>query len=236
MPGSPTVVTLMAGIALTMAMLLVVGVWRATRSARTTLLVGLALSLLLTAQHFAAFSGILRDFGRFPPPLMLLVIGMAVVTIAFAFSKLGGQLAKGTSFAALVGSQIFRLPLELTMHQASVEGVMPVQMSYSGKNLDILTGASALILSILLAKGKVPTPVVRLWNAAGFVLLVNIVVIAVASLPMIAAFGPDQINTWVTYPIIVWLPGLLVPLALLGHLLIWRKLAQKQQAHARYFR
>lgn len=225
MAGSLTVVALMGVLALGMAALFVVGIWRATRSTRTTFLAGFALSLLMTAQHFAATSGALQKFDRFPPPLMFVVGGMLLLALAFAFSPLGRELARRTSLAALVGSQIFRLPLELTMHQAATEGVMPMQMSYSGKNLDILTGASALLLSILLAKGKVPIPVVRLWNAAGFVLLVNIVGIAVASLPMVAAFGPDHVNTWVTYPIIVWLPGILVPCALLGHLLIWRKLA-----------
>jgi hypothetical protein len=225
MPGSPTVVILMGVLALAVAALFVVGVWRATRSVRTTFLVAFALSILLTAQHFAAVYGLLLNFDRFPPPLLLVVVGMTAVTVAFAFSKTGSQLARQTSFAALVGSQAFRLPLELVMHKAAMEGVMPLQMSYSGNNLDILTGPSALVLSILLAMGKVPIPVVRLWNAAGFVLLVNIVSIAILSLPMFAAFGTDRVNTWVAYPIIVWLPGVLVPAALLGHLLIWRKLA-----------
>lgn len=226
--GSPTVVILMAALALTVATLFIVGVWRATRSSRTTLAVGFAVLLLINGQHFAALSGMLQDFDRFPPPLMLLVVGTLVVTVAFAFSKTGGTLARETSLTALVASQVFRLPLELTMHRAATEGVMPVQMSYSGNNLDILTGASALVLSILLAAGKVPVQVVRLWNAAGFVLLVNIVSIAILSLPMLAAFGPDRVNTWVTHPIVVWLPGVLVPAALLGHLLIWRKLSQQR--------
>jgi hypothetical protein len=226
MDGSLTVVVLMGVIALVMAALFVLGVWRATRSFRTTFFIAFVLSLILTAQHFIAISGALRNFDRFPPPFLFVVGGMFLLTIALAFSKTGSELARQTSFTALVASQIFRLPLELTMHRAATEGVMPAQMSYSGRNLDILTGASALVLSIILAKGKVPIQVVRLWNAAGFVLLVNIVGIAVASLPMVAAFGPDHVNTWVTYPIIVWLPGVLVPSALLGHLLIWRKLSQ----------
>ena len=101
---------------------------------------------------------------------------------------------------------------------------MPVQMSYSGYNFDIVTGASALVLSVLLARGKAGTTAVRIWNAVGFLLLVNIVTIAVASLPMFHAFGEDHVNDWVTYTPFVWLPGVLVPAALLGHLLIWRKL------------
>jgi hypothetical protein len=45
--------------------------------------------------------------------------------------------------AVLVGVQGFRLPLELLMHRAYAEGLMPVQMSYSGRNFDIVTGTTA---------------------------------------------------------------------------------------------
>lgn len=129
-----------------------------------------------------------------------------------------------TSLAALVGAQAFRLPLELVMHRASTEGVMQPQMSYSGYNFDILTGASAAVLAVLVAMGRASRSRVRLWNAIGFVLLVNIVGIAILSFPLFAFFGPDKLNVWVTYPPFVWLAGVLVPAALLGHILIWRKL------------
>lgn len=39
------------------------------------------------------------------------------------------------------------------MNRAAEEGVMPVQMSYSGFNFDILTGLSALILGLFLLTG-----------------------------------------------------------------------------------
>ena len=44
----------------------------------------------------------------------------------------------------LVAVQGFRLPLELAMHRLYERGIMPEQMSYSGRNFDIVTGATAL--------------------------------------------------------------------------------------------
>ena len=191
---------------------------------RSGVITAIALGGLMTVQFAVASSGALRQWERRPPPMFLLVGSMVALVWLLSRSKLGSAVAKEASLTLLVGAQAFRLPLELTMHRASSEGVMPVQMSFSGYNFDILTGASALLLGILLARGKAGTTAVRIWNAVGFLLLLNIVTIAVASLPMFHAFGEDQVNVWVTYPPFVWLPGVLVPAALLGHLLIWRKL------------
>jgi hypothetical protein len=58
----------------------------------------------------------------------------------------------------------------------------------------------------------------------GTVLLVNILVIAIASMPMFHWFGMDRLNVWVADPPFVWLPAVLVLSALAGHLLMFRKL------------
>lgn len=191
---------------------------------RSGVITALVLGGLMAVQFGLASSGVLRQWDKRPPPFFFLVPGMVLIVISLARSALGTALAETNSFALLVGAQAFRLPLELTMHQAALEGVMPVQMSYSGYNFDILTGASALLLGILLACGRAGRRAVRVWNIAGFCLLVNIVSIAVASLPVFRAFGDDRVNVWIAYPPYVWLPGVLVPAALLGHLLVWRKL------------
>jgi hypothetical protein len=64
------------------------------------------------------------------------------------------------------------------------------------------------------------------WNTLGSLLLAAIIIIAFISTPVVAAFGPDRVNTFVANPPYVWLPGILVPTALLGHLLLWRKLSR----------
>ena len=111
------------------------------------------------------------------------------------------------------------------MHRAYTEGVMPVQMSYSGRNLDILSGVSAGLLGLALARGPVPRWLVTAWNLGGLALLVNIVTVAVISTPLFRWFGDDKLNTWVTYPPFVWLPAVMVTAALIGHLLVFRWLA-----------
>lgn len=214
----------MVFLAIAVAAMLVTAVWFATGSIRVASITCLIVGALMTAQFAIASTGILREWERRPPPLLLLIVATLAVTLLFAFSRLGGAVAARLSFAALIGSQIFRLPLELTMRRAASEGVMPVQMSYSGFNFDILTGISAAVVCYLLATGKASRRAAAIWNIFGFCLLTNIVAIAVASLPLFKAFGEDRLNVWVTYPPFVWLPGVLVPFALLGHALIWRKL------------
>jgi hypothetical protein len=103
---------------------------------------------------------------------------------------------------------------------------MPSQMSYSGQNFDILSGITAGALGLWLARGRVPRRVVLLWNLLGFALLVNIVAVAVVSTPLFRWFGDERVNTFVTYPPFVWLPGVLVMAALMGHVLVWRRLSE----------
>ena len=180
--------------------------------------------LLVTAA--AAASGVLRRFDAVPPPFVALPLAVILVAIAVCFAPLGTLLVRGLPLSALVGSQVFRFPLELVMHQASVEGVMPVQMSYAGQNYDILTGITAGILAIWLAVGSVPRWVVAAWNLAGCALLANIVAVAIVSTPLFGWFGEERLNVFITYPPFVWLPAILVTAALIGHILVWRRLSE----------
>jgi len=181
--------------------------------------------LLITA--LIAASGVLRWFDAIPPPFAVLVLAVAAIGIAVPSSPLGTRLVRGLPLWALVGSQVFRLPLELVMHRAYVEGVMPVQMSYSGRNYDILSGMSAGVLALWAARGRVPRWVVAAWNMLAFALLVNVVTVAIVSTPVFRWFGDERLNVWVTYPPFVWLPGILVTAALMGHILVLRKLSER---------
>lgn len=63
------------------------------------------------------------------------------------------------------------------------------------------------------------------WNVAGLLLLANIVVIAIVSTPVVAAFGPDRLNLWVMTTPDVWLPAVMVLTAWSGHLVVFRALS-----------
>lgn len=172
-----------------------------------------------------ALSGVLARFEQQPPPFMLFLVAMFGLSLGLGFSSVGKRMAEGLPIWVLVGMQAFRFPLELIMHQAAGEGVMPVQMSYSGWNFDIVTGITAIGVAWMAARGAT-RGLLMAWNVMGILLLVNILVIAIASTPMFRVFGdePAKVNTWVAYFPFVWLPGVLVPAAIFGHVVITRSL------------
>jgi hypothetical protein len=184
-----------------------------------------ALGVLVLASVTGALaaSGLLARLQK-PPlfmPMMLVVLG---TTVFAARSALGTGIASRLPLFALVGAQAFRLPLELVMHEAATEGVMPVVMSFGGYNFDIVTGTTALVLGAILYFREVPRTVVVAWNVLGALLLFNIVTIAVAAAPWFAAFGPANLNEWVLHFPFVFLATVLVPAALFGHIVVGRRL------------
>ena len=173
----------------------------------------------------AAYSGLLLPRGGPPLPFVVLVVSIVVLGIAIARSRIGDRLARGAPLALLVGFQAFRLPLELAMHRAYTEGLMPVQMSYSGRNFDIITGATALVLAMAMLVVRVPRWIVAAWNVLGLVLLANILAVAILSTPMFAYFGPDRLNVWVMWMPYTLLPAVMVLAAWAGHLIVFRALS-----------
>ena len=200
----------------------------ATRAAIASLIAAMGWMALTGA---AARSGVLREWNRNPPPFLILVVAILVVSGAVAFSSLGRRLATGLPLWGLVAFQGFRLPLELAMHGMYERGIMPVQMSYSGRNFDIVTGATAIAVAALLAAGRGGRTLVAAWNVLGLALLTNVVVVALLSTPRVAYFGQDRLNVWVTYLPFVWLPAVMVTSALAGHLVIVRALCTHLDAN-----
>jgi hypothetical protein len=183
----------------------------------------LATWLALTAG--AAARGAFQDFSSFPPPILRLVLGAAALTVGLALSPVGRRLAGGLSVAWLVGMQAFRIPVEVALWQLHADGVVPVQMTFEGRNFDILTGLLAVALAALAARQLLPTWGLALWNLVGFLLLANIVGVATLSMPIpFRMFHNEPANTVVTLAPFVWLPAFLVQAALFGHLLVLRRL------------
>lgn len=205
----------------------VINVWRragaSTASGRRAgFITAIAAGGWMALTWIAGASGILRAWDRRPPPFALLLAGIVLVSFSLAFSRAGRHLAANAPLWALVAVQSFRLPLELAMHALYERGIMPQQMSYSGRNFDIVTGVTAIVVAVLVATGYAGRGLVAAWNILGFALLVNIVVVALLSTPVFSYFGPDHLNTFVTYVPFVWLPAVMVSAALAGHLIIAR--------------
>jgi len=153
------------------------------------------------------------------------VIANLVIVVALAWSPFGKKLAAAVPLAGLVGYQVFRIPVEWMLHRLFIEGIVPVQMTYAGRNFDIVTGVTAAIVAVILLSGRRPIPLVLAWNVMGLALLANIVAVAVLSTPVpFRAFQTGPPNLLPSMFPFVWLPTFLVPAALFGHLVVFRAL------------
>jgi hypothetical protein len=193
-------------------------------ASRWSRLAGVLGGVWMAATWAAADSGVLRAWDRNPPPLFVLVLAIVALAGVIAFSRLGRRLAAFIPLWALVAVQAFRLPLELAMHTMYERGIMPEEMTYTGRNLDIVTGVSAIVVATALATGYAGRRLALLWNVVGLALLVNVVTVAILATPRFRYFGDERLNVWVTYPPFVWLPAVMVLAALAGHLVVFRAL------------
>jgi hypothetical protein len=185
--------------------------------------VGVVLWLALTGGLAAA--GLLRDFSRVPPPMLALAGASGLLTLALAMSPLGARLSLGLGVFWLVGFQAFRIPVEIVLAMLYHAGAVPVQMTIEGRNFDMVSGISALLVAWMAARGRLPAWGLLLWNLLGLGLLLNIVIVSALSVPSpFRVFLNEPANTIVAEAPFVWLPVFLVQAALFGHLLVFRRL------------
>ncbi len=239
MPVEPSPLFFNAFVALTLACAAgFVGlVWRAYRSMparqnrKAMIYAALGMVGLLALTLVIAASGLLRRW-TVPPPIMLVLVSLMALNVWLAcFSPAGRRLALGLPAWMLVGAQAFRLPVELLLHWGAEEGFVPLQLTWEGRNFDVVTAGLAIVLGIWAYvvdqnDGRDP-PAWALWafNAVGLALLLNVVAVAALSMPTpMQQFTSDPPNVWVAYPPYVWLPAVLVQFALGGHLVLGRRL------------
>jgi hypothetical protein len=214
LPAEPTFLLQSGFVAL--AILLVV-MFAIAQKSWAVLITGAAW-LLLTA--VLARTGVLADFSSSPPRITLLLFPAILFAVFLGFSKFGTRLSL-MPLTFLIGFQAFRIPVELLIHRAVREGIAPPQMTWTGLNLDILSGVSALLLFSFAR--RIPRWGILTWNTLALALLLWIVGVAVLSFPgAFQRLKPD--NVWVAYFPFIWLPTVAVTSALLGHVALFRRL------------
>jgi hypothetical protein len=177
-----------------------------------------------------ANAGFFSNFTAMPPrPVLLIVLPtIALLTIAFSASQQKFILSIPSHW--LIGPQAFRILVELILWRAVTLQLLPVQMSFEGYNFDIVSGLLAIPVALLIKKQYRGGWVIA-YNIIGLILLVNILVIAVLSMPTpLRQFHNEPANTLVgTFPFI-YLPAVLVTLAIALHVFSLRQWFLKKQS------
>jgi len=190
-------------------------------------LAGLVL-LYIAVPAVLARAGALDRYTPLPAPALLLLLSLTTMSAIVAFGPLGAKAVAVIPVGAIVLLQAFRIGVEWLLHRLYLQGAVPVQMTYSGRNFDILSGLTGLALGAWILNGRsVPRAVLLAWNVLGLGLLLNIIVVAVLSTPVpFRGFteGPPNLLPS-TFPFI-WLPSFLVQVALVSHFLVFRKVAR----------
>jgi hypothetical protein len=160
-------------------------------------------------------------FGILPPVLL----------IAIYFVSFGGFIDR-LSLKTLTWLSVVRVPVELVLLWLSQNGLVPREMTFEGRNIDIIAGLTAPLIAWLAFRGgSVNRTLLLVWNVLALASLVNIVTVAVLSFPgPLQRFGFEHPNVGVTYFPFIWLPTIIVPAVLFAHLASLWQLARKRDS------
>ena len=191
----------------------------------------ISLTVLGAVQWVLSSKGFYTNETSFPPPQMLVFAPVLIALLAMVINKPGRNWLSNLDPVALMMIHVARIPVELTLHEGYVQGLVPQGMTYSGFNFDILSGISAaFMVAWMLGKSPPRRNVQLAWNIACLALLLVVVITAVLSLPSsIQRINFDRPNVLVMATPYILLPALIVPLVLWAHVASLVRLVGKHQ-------
>ena len=124
----------------------------------------------------------------------------------------------------LIYIQGFRIIMEIILFLLAENGIIQERLTFTGMNFDILAGITALGVGWLVQRNKISKRSLIVWNSAGIILLLNIVILVILSTPYpFGVFKEEPLTTMVFYFPFIWLPGFVAPFALAMHVFSIRK-------------
>jgi hypothetical protein len=191
---------------------------------RTGMILGLTGWALVLA--ILSVTGVTSDFGIFPANAAPVLLTPLIAILLIVFSGKVSHLLQFVPEKALINLQTFRFFVEVLLWILFIQNLIPIQMTFEGRNFDILVAITAPFAAWFLAGKKWA---LITWNILGLCLLLNIVTVALLSLPTpFQVFTNEPGNTIVLAWPFVLLPGMLVPLAYGLHFLSLRQLSLRK--------
>jgi len=164
--------------------------------------------------------GFFADFSSLPPRMAFVPLLPLPVMLLLARSKTGKYLVSHIRPQWFIYWQSFRILVEIGLWTLVRNGLLPVQLSFEGRNFDILVGLLAIPVGYFAFVRKAwPSWVTLAYNIFGLLMLVNVVGIAFLSMPTpLQKFHSLPDASLVAHFPLIYLPGVLVPLAYSLHI------------------
>jgi hypothetical protein len=186
------------------------------------------LPLWILLQAVLGTGGFYQATEAMPPRLFVFGVLPAILLVALYFLFFRTQFIEQMPLRHLTLLHLVRIPVEVVLFWLYMEGLVPRIMTFAGWNFDILSGMLAIVVYFG-AFGPGPTKrwMLVVYNIVGLLLLINIVSIAIMSLPTpLQRLAFDHPNRAVLLFPYVWLPTIIVPIVLFSHLAALWKLAK----------
>jgi two-component system LytT family sensor kinase len=188
------------------------------RRKRVLLLFSLILGWLIFISYLST-RHILDQFSVLPPRMGLVLFPPLITVVLLANNKRIGRLLSFAPQHWFVFIHSFRIITGILFYLLYLRYVIPVQMTFMGKNFDIVIGLMAPVIGILCLKGKIQPWLLTLWHFTGVTLLSIVVITAVLSAPFpFRLFQTHETNTMIAYFPFVMMPGFVIPVGVLFHL------------------
>jgi len=185
------------------------------------LIAGALLGGWMAITGWLAAKGHFLNFESLPPRILATLIPAALAISYITVSDRVKVLLNVIPRSWFINIQSFRVLMEIFLWLMYRNGLLPVQMTFEGRNFDLLIGLSAPVLAnFCFVKKTWPKLTALLWNFAGLLLVTNVLIVAILSMPgPMRKFMNEPANTAVVYFPFIWIPALIVPFAYLMHIL-----------------
>ncbi len=178
---------------------------------------------------FLATQNFLNNFSVLPPRMALVLLPPLLAVILISYNRDFAKLLKYIPQHWLVFVHSYRVIIGVIFYILFINHIVPVQMTFAGKNFDIFTGITAPLIGLFLLKNKMPKWLLATWNFAGILLIFTVVLMALLSSPYpFALFREAETNTMIAYFPFVLMPGFLIPLAFAMHIFSLQKTLHRQ--------
>lgn len=161
---------------------------------------------------------LINETATFNPFVFILIPSFSIILYT-AFSKKGKQLYQKRNVLISPVIHVIRILVELFLHYLFLKELIPKEMTFEGRNFDIVIGISAIIIIIMCRFLQLPKQLLLLWNYTGLAFVLFILVNGILASPITyKMFHFSQPNVAILYFPFILLPAIIVPIVIYTHL------------------
>jgi hypothetical protein len=194
----------------------------ATNKSKTSILI---ITLWLVLQAIMGIAGFYENSQTTPPRLIFMLLPTIILMLFLFNSKRGKAFIDSLNLKYLTLLHSVRILVEIVLLQLFLSKAIPEDMTFEGRNFDILSGISALLIFYFgYVKKSIGHRIILFWNIICLMLVINVVMYGILSAPYILQqLNFDQPNIAVLHFPFVWLAGFVVPVVVFAHLVAIRR-------------